>query len=147
MDLYNGSTQDISSAANAVVGQAIKKSGSTTKVTSGTVTAVNVTVNYGDGPVYNMVRTTACSVSGDSGGAHFATRRPRHPLRQLRLLGHLGLGHPPAGHRGAVGVRGDGVLSRTPYAVNRVRRRLSRPVPVRGEPCAETLKPHGFRTR
>ncbi len=72
VDLYNGSTQDISSAANAVVGQAIKKSGSTTKVTSGTVTAVNVTVNYGDGPVYNMVRTTACSAGGDSGGAHFA---------------------------------------------------------------------------
>ncbi|WP_274562286.1 S1 family peptidase [Streptomyces spiramyceticus] len=72
VNLYNGSYQDISSAANAVVGQAIKKSGSTTKVTSGTVTAVNVTVNYGDGPVYGMVRTTACSAGGDSGGAHFA---------------------------------------------------------------------------
>ncbi|MFC9243321.1 S1 family peptidase [Streptomyces sp. NPDC057136] len=72
VDLYNGSFQDISSAADAVVGQALKKSGSTTKVTSGTVTAVNVTVNYGDGPVYNMVRTTACSAGGDSGGAHFA---------------------------------------------------------------------------
>ena len=72
VDLYNGSFQDIASAADAVVGQALKKSGSTTKVTSGTVTAVNVTVNYGDGPVYNMVRTTACSAGGDSGGAHFA---------------------------------------------------------------------------
>ncbi|MET9511779.1 S1 family peptidase [Streptomyces flavidovirens] len=72
VNLYNGSYQDIASAANAVVGQAIRKSGSTTKVTSGTVTAVNVTVNYGDGPVYGMVRTTACSAGGDSGGAHFA---------------------------------------------------------------------------
>ncbi|OEJ24871.1 serine protease [Streptomyces agglomeratus] len=72
VNLYNGGFQDIASAANAVVGQAIKKSGSTTKVTSGTVTAVNVTVNYGDGPVYGMVRTTACSAGGDSGGAHFA---------------------------------------------------------------------------
>ncbi|MEV3988873.1 S1 family peptidase [Streptomyces sp. NPDC049837] len=72
VNLYNGSSQDISSAANAVVGQAIRKSGSTTKVTSGTVTAVNVTVNYSDGPVYGMVRTTACSAGGDSGGAHFA---------------------------------------------------------------------------
>ncbi|MFD3512126.1 S1 family peptidase [Streptomyces sp. NPDC058657] len=72
VNLYNGSAQDVSSAANAVVGQALKKSGSTTKVTSGTVTAVNVTVNYGDGPVYGMVRTTACSAGGDSGGAHFA---------------------------------------------------------------------------
>ncbi|GAA2999840.1 S1 family peptidase [Streptomyces fulvorobeus] len=72
VDLYSGSFQDIASAADAVVGQALRKSGSTTKVTSGTVTAVNVTVNYGDGPVYNMVRTTACSAGGDSGGAHFA---------------------------------------------------------------------------
>jgi streptogrisin D/glutamyl endopeptidase II len=72
VNLYNGTFQDITSAADAVVGQAIRKSGSTTKVTSGTVTAVNVTVNYGDGPVYNMVRTTACSAGGDSGGAHFA---------------------------------------------------------------------------
>ncbi|MFD9903171.1 S1 family peptidase [Streptomyces sp. NPDC059063] len=72
VNLYNGSYQEISSAADAVVGQQIRKSGSTTKVTSGSVTAVNVTVNYGDGPVYGMVRTTACSAGGDSGGAHFA---------------------------------------------------------------------------
>ncbi|MCX4820660.1 S1 family peptidase [Streptomyces sp. NBC_01142] len=72
VNLYNGNYQDITSAADAIVGQAIRKSGSTTKVTHGTVTAVNVTVNYGDGPVYNMVRTTACSAGGDSGGAHFA---------------------------------------------------------------------------
>ncbi|MFI1395585.1 S1 family peptidase [Streptomyces sp. NPDC020681] len=72
VNLYNGSYRDITSAADAIVGQAIQKSGSTTKVTSGSVTAVNVTVNYGDGPVYNMVRTTACSAGGDSGGAHFA---------------------------------------------------------------------------
>ncbi|GGT49151.1 S1 family peptidase [Streptomyces purpureus] len=72
VNLHNGSYQDIASAADAVVGQALKKSGSTTKVTSGKVTAVNVTVNYSDGPVYGMVRTTACSAGGDSGGAHFA---------------------------------------------------------------------------
>ncbi|MEV6399367.1 S1 family peptidase [Streptomyces sp. NPDC051907] len=72
VNLYNGGYQDITSAADAIVGQALKKSGSTTRVTSGSVTAVNVTVNYGDGPVYNMVRTTACSAGGDSGGAHFA---------------------------------------------------------------------------
>ncbi|MGW0553828.1 S1 family peptidase [Streptomyces sp. NPDC002926] len=72
VNLYNGSFQDITSAADAIVGQAIRKSGSTTHVTSGTVTAVNVTVNYGEGPVYGMVRTTACSAAGDSGGAHFA---------------------------------------------------------------------------
>lgn len=72
VNLYNGRSQDITSAADAIVGQAMRKSGSTSKVTSGTVTAVNVTVNYSEGPVYNMVRTTACSSGGDSGGAHFA---------------------------------------------------------------------------
>ncbi|GAA2124078.1 S1 family peptidase [Streptomyces synnematoformans] len=72
VNLYNGSSRDISGAADAVVGQAIQKSGSTTGLTSGEVTAVNVTVNYSDGPVYNMVRTTACSAGGDSGGAHFS---------------------------------------------------------------------------
>ncbi|MFF3459094.1 S1 family peptidase [Streptomyces sp. NPDC002730] len=72
VNLYNGSYQDITTAANAIVGQAIRKSGSTTRVTSGRVTAVNVTVNYVEGPTYGMVRTTACSAAGDSGGAHFA---------------------------------------------------------------------------
>ncbi|MFG3494681.1 S1 family peptidase [Streptomyces sp. NPDC047928] len=71
VNLYTGSYQDIASAADAVVGQSINKSGSTTRVTSGRVTAVNVTVNYSSGPVYGMVRTTACSAGGDSGGAHF----------------------------------------------------------------------------
>ncbi|GAA2231293.1 S1 family peptidase [Streptomyces amakusaensis] len=72
VNLYNGSSADITSAADAIVGQAIQKSGSTTRLTSGRVTAVNVTVNYSDGPVYGMVRTTACSAGGDSGGAHFS---------------------------------------------------------------------------
>ncbi|MFC7310704.1 S1 family peptidase [Streptomyces monticola] len=73
VNLYNGSRQDITSAADPVVGQAIKKSGSTTKVTSGSVTQTNVTVNYGSGNyVYGMVKTNVCSDSGDSGGAHFA---------------------------------------------------------------------------
>ncbi|MEU5164572.1 S1 family peptidase [Streptomyces sp. NPDC020875] len=72
VNLYNGGFQDITSAADAIVGQSLQKSGSTTRLTSGTVTAVNVTVNYSDGPVYNMVRTTACSAGGDSGGAHFS---------------------------------------------------------------------------
>ncbi|MGW6454527.1 S1 family peptidase [Streptomyces sp. NPDC055078] len=72
VNLYNGTFQDISAAADAVVGQAIQKSGSTTGLTSGSVTAVDVTVNYADGPVSQLVRTTACSAGGDSGGAHFA---------------------------------------------------------------------------
>ncbi|MFI1014939.1 S1 family peptidase [Streptomyces sp. NPDC020965] len=72
VNLYDGTYQDITAAGDAIVGQAIKKSGSTTKLTSGSVTAVNVTVNYSDGPVDQLVRTTACSAGGDSGGAHFS---------------------------------------------------------------------------
>lgn len=71
VNLYNGSFQDIARAANPVAGQAISKSGSTTGVTSGTVTATNVTINYSQGSVYGMVRTNLCSAGGDSGGAHF----------------------------------------------------------------------------
>lgn len=73
VNLWNGSSQDITRAADAVVGQSLQKSGSTTHLTSGTVTATDVTVDYGSGNVVDgMVRTTACSAGGDSGGAHFA---------------------------------------------------------------------------
>ncbi|MGW0736844.1 S1 family peptidase [Streptomyces sp. NPDC002851] len=73
VNLYNGNHQDITSAADPVVGQAVKKSGSATKVTSGSVTQTNVTVNYGNGNiVHGMVKTNVCSAGGDSGGAYFA---------------------------------------------------------------------------
>ncbi|RSM45332.1 serine protease [Actinoplanes sp. ATCC 53533] len=66
---YNGTTQDISSAANPVVGQSAARSGSTTGYRTGTVTALNVTVNYSDGPVYGMIGTNICAEPGDSGGS------------------------------------------------------------------------------
>jgi len=68
VDLYNGSSQDITSAGNATVGQAVKRSGSTTGVHSGTVQAVNATVNYAEGSVSGLIRTTVCAEPGDSGG-------------------------------------------------------------------------------
>ncbi|MFD5753602.1 S1 family peptidase [Streptomyces sp. NPDC127033] len=71
--LYNGSYQDITSAANPTVGQSVRRSGSTTGVRSGTVTALNATVNYGGGDVvYGMIQTNVCAEPGDSGGALFA---------------------------------------------------------------------------
>jgi streptogrisin D len=70
--LYNGTTQDITSAGNAYVGQAVKRSGSTTGVHSGTVTALNATVNYAEGSVYGLIKTTVCAEGGDSGGSLFA---------------------------------------------------------------------------
>ncbi|MFE2941964.1 S1 family peptidase [Streptomyces sp. NPDC059255] len=71
--LYNGSYQDITSAANPTVGQSVRRSGSTTGVRSGTVTGLNATVNYGGGDiVYGMIQTNVCAEPGDSGGALFA---------------------------------------------------------------------------
>ena len=72
VDLYNGTTQDITSAGNASVGQAVKRSGSTTGVHSGSVTATNATVNYAEGQVTGLIRTNVCAEGGDSGGALFA---------------------------------------------------------------------------
>ncbi len=72
VDLYNGSTQDITTAANAYVGESVKRSGSTTGVHSGSVTALNATVNYSEGTVYGLIKTTVCAEGGDSGGSLFA---------------------------------------------------------------------------
>ncbi len=56
-------------AANAFVGEQVKRTGSTTGTHSGTVTALNVTVRYqGGGRVEGMIQTTVCAEPGDSGG-------------------------------------------------------------------------------
>jgi streptogrisin D len=70
--LWNGSTQRISSAGTATVGQRISKSGSTTHLTSGSVQRTNVTVNYAEGSVYQLIQTNALVNPGDSGGCLFA---------------------------------------------------------------------------
>ena len=56
-------------AANASVGEQVKRTGSTTGTHSGTVTALNVSVRYqGGGTVSGMIQTTVCAEPGDSGG-------------------------------------------------------------------------------
>jgi streptogrisin D len=72
VDLYNGSFQEITSAGDATVGQAVQRSGSTTQVHDGTVTGVNATVNYAEGTVTGLIQTNVCAEGGDSGGALFA---------------------------------------------------------------------------
>jgi streptogrisin D len=71
VDLYGGS-QDITSAADPVVNQTVSRSGSTTHVHSGRVTALNATVNYAEGTVRGLIRTTVCAEGGDSGGSLFS---------------------------------------------------------------------------
>lgn len=58
-----------SSAANAYIGEAVKRTGSTTGTKSGTVTGLNATVHYsGGGTVKGMIKTNVCAEPGDSGG-------------------------------------------------------------------------------
>ena len=71
VNLYGGGSQDITSAANAFVGESVKRSGSTTRVHSGTVTATNATVNYAEGTVTGLIKTNVCAEPGDSGGPLF----------------------------------------------------------------------------
>jgi streptogrisin D len=64
--------QDITSAGNAFVGQAVRRTGSTTGTRSGSVTGLNATVTYSQGTVYQMIRTNVCAEPGDSGGPLYA---------------------------------------------------------------------------
>ncbi|HEX6499128.1 MAG TPA: S1 family peptidase [Micromonosporaceae bacterium] len=61
-------SQDITSAGNAYVGEAVSRRGSTTGVHTGTVTALNVTVHYQEGTVRGLIGTNVCAEPGDSGG-------------------------------------------------------------------------------
>ncbi|MER6052779.1 S1 family peptidase [Streptomyces sp. NPDC001793] len=70
VDLYGG-TQKISKAADATVGEKVKRSGSTSKVHDGSVKALNATVNYQEGTVNGLIQTDVCAEPGDSGGALF----------------------------------------------------------------------------
>ncbi|WEB43384.1 S1 family peptidase [Streptomyces yunnanensis] len=71
VDLYNGSTQKITKAAEATVGEKVQRSGSTTQVHDGTVKGLNATVNYQEGTVNGLIDTDVCAEPGDSGGALF----------------------------------------------------------------------------
>ncbi len=73
VNLYNGTSRDITGAANATVGLRVERSGSTTGLHSGSVTGLNYTVNYGNGDIVSgLIRTNVCAEPGDSGGALFS---------------------------------------------------------------------------
>ena len=71
VDLYDGSTQAISGAGDATVGENVQRSGSTTGVHGGTVTALNASVTYEEGTVDGLIDTDVCAEPGDSGGSLF----------------------------------------------------------------------------
>ncbi|SCL23121.1 Trypsin [Micromonospora pallida] len=72
----------INSAGNPYVGQRVCRSGSTTGVRCGSVTALNATVNYAEGSVFGLIRTNICAEPGDSGG-------PLYDPATGRILGIL----------------------------------------------------------
>ncbi|MFE1457000.1 S1 family peptidase [Streptomyces sp. NPDC058735] len=62
----------ITGLADPEVGQKIFRSGSTSGLRQGEVTALNATVNYPEGTVTGLIETDVCAEPGDSGGPMFA---------------------------------------------------------------------------
>ncbi|MEU2270876.1 S1 family peptidase [Streptomyces olindensis] len=62
----------ITGVADPEVGQKIFRSGSTSGLREGEVTALNATVNYPEGTVTGLIETNVCAEPGDSGGPMFA---------------------------------------------------------------------------
>jgi streptogrisin D len=72
VDRYDGTTQPITAAGTATLGEEVCASGQTTHVTCGEVTGVDQTVDYGDGNVvHGLIETDVHTDHGDSGGPLF----------------------------------------------------------------------------
>ncbi|MFE2046025.1 S1 family peptidase [Streptomyces sp. NPDC059477] len=72
---------DITRAATPTVGTSVIRDGSTTGTHTGTVTALNATVNYGGGDVvYGMIQTNVCAEPGDSGGPLYGSNGTAYGL-------------------------------------------------------------------
>jgi len=68
-DHNNGGVHDITHSRDPGVGEAVCLSGYRSGVRCGTVSQLNVTVNYGDGEVRGLFRSNICRQGGDSGGS------------------------------------------------------------------------------
>ncbi|MFY1631998.1 S1 family peptidase [Solwaraspora sp. WMMB335] len=66
---YSGGNVTVAGSAEASVGASVCRSGSTTGWRCGTIQAKNSTVNYPQGTVTGLTRTSACAEPGDSGGS------------------------------------------------------------------------------
>jgi streptogrisin C len=72
VERWTGTDVRVRGWSNAPVGSPLCKSGRTTHWTCGTITARNVSVNYGDGWVSGLYEHTACVEGGDSGGPNMS---------------------------------------------------------------------------
>ncbi|MFF7857252.1 alpha-lytic protease prodomain-containing protein [Streptomyces sp. NPDC007904] len=62
----------ITGVGDPSVGQRVFRSGSTSGLRDGEVTALDATVNYPEGTVSGLIETTVCAEPGDSGGPMFS---------------------------------------------------------------------------
>ncbi len=72
VSIGDGKGVRITGAADPAVGQRVFRSGSTSGLRDGEVTAVNATVNYPEGTVTGLIETNVCAEPGDSGGPMFS---------------------------------------------------------------------------
>jgi hypothetical protein len=67
----SGGTLPVSGSTVAPVGSSVCRSGSTTGVYCGTINQTGATVNYSQGSVRGLTRTSVCAEPGDSGGSFY----------------------------------------------------------------------------
>lgn len=70
---WNGRVWVVDSSQEAAINAVVCRSGSTTGVHCGRITHKNQTVNYPQGTVFGLTRTTVCAEPGDSGGSFVAS--------------------------------------------------------------------------
>ncbi|MEV6449009.1 S1 family peptidase [Amycolatopsis sp. NPDC051716] len=77
LDGIAGTNLRVTGWGDPVVGQSVQRSGSTSGVHSGKVTALDATVNYPEATVKGLTRTTVCAEQGDSGGPFYKLSTPQ----------------------------------------------------------------------
>jgi streptogrisin C len=69
---WDGTVWVVNGSQEAATGATVCRSGSTTGLHCGQITNKNQTVNYPQGTVFGLTRTTVCAEGGDSGGSFVA---------------------------------------------------------------------------
>ncbi|MEU6351395.1 S1 family peptidase [Streptomyces sp. NPDC047072] len=72
VSIGDGKGVQITGAGVPAIGQRVFRSGSTSGLRDGEVTAVDSTVNYPEGTVTGLIETNVCAEPGDSGGPMFS---------------------------------------------------------------------------